>query len=41
VPFLGGISYDENRVFVMVGYRPHSEDMEPGGSPESGGAAAP
>lgn len=25
--------YDENRVFVMVGYRPHSEDMEPGGAP--------
>ena len=41
VPFLGGVSYDENRVFVMVGYRPHSEDMEAGGSPESGGAAAP
>lgn len=29
----GQSGYDENRVFVMVGYRPHSDDMESGGAP--------
>ena len=32
----GQSGYDENRVFVMVGYRPHSEDMEPGAAPGTG-----
>ena len=42
---IGGTGYDENRVFVMIGYRPHSEDMEEGGGMgmggESGGAPTP
>ncbi|MHB8814888.1 MAG: hypothetical protein ACYDAE_16660 [Steroidobacteraceae bacterium] len=43
---IGGQGYDENRVFVMVGYRPHSEDMEEGGGmgmggESQGGAPAP
>lgn len=29
---IGGATYDENRVFVMIGYRPHSDDMESGAS---------
>lgn len=37
----GQSGYDENRVFVMVGYRPHSEDMEPGGAGFGGSGAAP
>ena len=37
----GGSGFDENRVFVMIGYRPHSGDMNQGGSPEMGGAPAP
>lgn len=41
VPLVGGLTYDENRVFVMVGYRPHSEDMEEGGVPGFGGTPAP
>jgi hypothetical protein len=40
---IGGTGYDENRVFVMVGYRPHSEDMEEGGGMGGtvGGAPTP
>jgi len=34
---IGGNSYDENRVFVMIGYRPHSTNTEPGGAFGSGG----
>jgi hypothetical protein len=40
VPFLGGITYDENRVFVMIGYRPHS-DTESDGESGFGGMPAP
>jgi len=32
-PFLSTSVYDENRVFIMIGYRPHSADMEPGVEP--------
>lgn len=40
VPLLGGgASYDENRVFVMIGYRPHSDTEAAGGSGFGGGAA--
>jgi hypothetical protein len=45
---LGGAGYDENRVFVMIGYRPHSDTetggepgAEPGGGSGLGGAPAP
>ena len=41
----GQAGYDENRVFVMVGYRPHSEEMDSGsgsgGAPGFGGSGAP
>jgi hypothetical protein len=37
---VGGEGYDENRVFVMVGYRPHSEDMEEGGGMGMGGESS-
>ena len=37
---VGGIRYDENRAFIMIGYRPHSE-MGPGETPGFGGAAGP
>jgi hypothetical protein len=37
---VGGNRYDENRAFIMIGYRPHSE-MEAGGTPGFGGAPAP
>jgi hypothetical protein len=37
---VGGSGYDENRAFIMIGYRPHSQDME-GGAGELGGAPAP
>ncbi|HVS76043.1 MAG TPA: outer membrane beta-barrel protein, partial [Steroidobacteraceae bacterium] len=33
----GGTGYDENRAFIMIGYRPHS-DIESGGAPGFGGA---
>ena len=33
--------YDENRVFVMIGYRPHSDEMASGGAPGFGGPGAP
>ena len=36
---LGGSGYDENRAFIMIGYRPHSQDMEEGGG--AGFGAAP
>jgi hypothetical protein len=35
-----GPDYDENRVFIMVGYRPHS-DTEPGQESALGGVPAP
>jgi hypothetical protein len=35
----GQSGYDENRVFVMIGYRPHSDDMEQGGAPAMGSPA--
>ena len=39
---LGTSEYDENRVFIMVGYRPHSAEMEQeGGAPGYGSAPAP
>jgi hypothetical protein len=37
---LGPTGYDENRVFIMVGYRPHS-DTEPAGAAGFGGMPAP
>lgn len=36
-PLLVGARYDENRAFVMIGYRPHS-DTATGGESEFGGA---
>jgi len=36
-PLLSTAVYDENRVFIMIGYRPHSADMEPGAAPGYGG----
>ncbi|MGA7539600.1 MAG: outer membrane beta-barrel protein [Steroidobacteraceae bacterium] len=39
-PLASGLTYDENRVFIMIGYRPHS-DSELGGEPGSGGMAGP
>lgn len=39
-PLLGRLAYDENRVFVMIGYRPHS-DVAQGGAPGFGGAPNP
>lgn len=38
---VGGSGYDENRAFIMIGYRPHSEDMAAGGAPGFGGAPNP
>src|SRR6185437_9070249 len=35
---LGGSGYDENRVFVMIGYRPHSDTEAAGVSGFGGGA---
>ena len=32
----GQSGYDENRVFVMIGYRPHSEYTQSGGAPGFG-----
>jgi hypothetical protein len=40
VPSLGGVVYDENRVFIMIGYRPHS-DTESGGESGFGGMPTP
>jgi hypothetical protein len=37
---LGETGYDENRVFIMIGYRPHS-DTEAAGESGFGGAPAP
>jgi len=38
---LGSSGYDENRIFIMVGYRPHSADMEQqSGAPGYGGGAS-
>lgn len=37
----GGSGYDENRAFIMIGYRPHSQDMEPGGAAEPGQPSEP
>jgi hypothetical protein len=36
----GGFRYDENRVFIMIGYRPHSQ-MEAGGMPGFGAPSGP
>ncbi|HEV7136343.1 MAG TPA: hypothetical protein VGN43_06895 [Steroidobacteraceae bacterium] len=40
---IGGSGYDENRAFIMIGYRPHSGGMDQGqgGSLESEGGSAP
>ena len=38
---LGTAQYDENRVFIMVGYRPHSEDLEQQGGAAAGVGGAP
>ena len=35
----GGSGYDENRVFVMIGYRPHGSEADQGGAGGFGGAA--
>ena len=40
-PFLSTAVYDENRVFIMVGYRPHSAGTEPGEAPGYGGTPTP
>jgi hypothetical protein len=41
VPYVGGgANYDENRVFVMIGYRPHS-DTEAAGESGFGGMPSP
>ena len=37
---LGGPGYDENRIFLMIGYRPHS-NTEPAGASGFGGMPAP
>lgn len=36
-----GRGYDENRAFIMIGYRPHSAELTPGGAPGFGGPAVP
>ncbi|MDE2448521.1 MAG: outer membrane beta-barrel protein, partial [Gammaproteobacteria bacterium] len=38
---VGGGGYDENRVFVMLGYRPHGAADEAGGVPAAMGMPAP
>jgi hypothetical protein len=40
-PLVGGAVYDENRVFIMVGYAPHSDEEGQGGVPGFGGAPTP
>lgn len=39
-PLFGGTQYDENRVFIMIGYRPHTA-MQAGGEPSFGGSPTP
>ncbi|MGH2448733.1 MAG: hypothetical protein ACRDFS_09070, partial [Chloroflexota bacterium] len=39
-PVAGSVTYDENRIFIMIGYRPHS-DAEAGGGAGFGGMGAP
>jgi len=39
-PLFGGTQYDENRVFIMIGYRPHTQTDASGG-PRFGGAPTP
>jgi hypothetical protein len=38
---IGATTYDENRVFVMIGYRPYSDDMSSGGGPAGLGGSGP
>jgi hypothetical protein len=39
-PLFGGTQYDENRVFIMIGYRPHAR-TDAGGGPSFGGGETP
>lgn len=39
-PLFGGSQYDENRVFIMIGYRPHTQ-TDASGQPSFGGAPTP
>jgi hypothetical protein len=39
-PLFGGTQYDENRVFIMIGYRPHTA-IQAGGEPSFGGSPTP